>query len=138
MINKILCIASFFIAVITNVTPAQNYIGKHKDEIIRLMSQDLKNFKQNKDVINHTYKYLKYEDRISEQTILFFLSEDDHCTLVRWISDYSNINDLTARLDQKYTTAGKNAWAYAENGKKYMITLKEEEWFFTVTFRLQN
>ncbi|MBN2612260.1 MAG: hypothetical protein JXB00_11935 [Bacteroidales bacterium] len=138
MANRVLCIAFFLVAVIIKSSTAQHYIGRHKDEIVKLMSLEFKNFKQNKDVVNNAYKYLKYEDRISEQTMLFFLSEDDHCTLVRWISDYANINDVTAMLDKKYTAEGKNIWAYDENGKKYTITLKKEEWFFTVTFRLKN
>lgn len=127
----------FLITALASETTAQNYIGKHKDEIICLMSQNHRNFKLNKDVINRTYNYLKYEDNISEQTILFFLSEDEYCSLVRWISDYTNINDMIVMLNSKYTKTGKNTWTYAEKGRNYIIRLEEGEWFFTVNFRLK-
>ncbi len=133
---KTLCTLIFFVVSVSFETNSQNYIGKHKDEIIVLMKNHYKNFKLNKDAINHTYKYLKYEDDIAEQTLLFFLSEDNYCTLVRWISDYSNINDIISMLDSKYTKSGKNTWTYSENGNKYIIKLEEGEWFFTVSFKI--
>jgi hypothetical protein len=117
---------------------AQNYVDVHKDEIIKLMSEKHRNFKLNSDVINRNYNYLKYEDDISEQTILFFLSDDDYCTLVRWMSAYSNINDMHSMLDKEYSKAGKNHWTYVKDGKKYLINLEEGEWFFTVTYKLKS
>ena len=91
--NRVFIICIFLVFAVT-VLSAQNYVDVHKDGIIKLMSEKHRNFKLNKDVINRNYNYLKYEDHISEQTILFFLSDDDYCTLVRWMSAYSNINDM--------------------------------------------
>ncbi|MBN2214239.1 MAG: hypothetical protein JW723_08340 [Bacteroidales bacterium] len=125
------------IAVAIRVS-AQNYVGVHKDDIIRLMSEKHHNFKLNRDVINRRYNYLKYEDGISEQTILFFLSDDEYCTLVRWMSDYSNINDILYMLNKEYKRVGKNRWTYIKNGKNYIISLEEGEWFFTVNFRIKT
>jgi hypothetical protein len=102
------------------------------------MSEKHRNFKLNKSVINTKYNYLKYEDNISEQTILFFLSDNDYCTLVRWMSDYANINDLLFMLNKEYHKTGKNKWTYTSNGKKYVIILAEGEWYFTVNFKNEN
>lgn len=131
-------IFQFLAIAVTGEIPAQNFIGVHKDTIIQLMSEKHRNFKLNKDVINRTYNYLKYEDNISEQTILFFLNKDNYCTLVRWMSDYSNINDMISKLNEEYTNAGKNFWTYTENGKSYVIRLEEGEWYFTVVFKLKS
>jgi hypothetical protein len=136
--RKVFTILFFLIIASIIEVSAQNYIGIHKDEIIRLMSEKHRNFKLNKDVINRTYNYLKYEDDITEQTILFFLSKDNYCTLVRWISDYANINDFIYMLNKEYTKAGKNNWTYTVNGKNYVIRLEEGEWFFTVNYNLKN
>ena len=133
---KRLYILIFFVLGISFGTNSQVYIGKHKNEIIELMNKHHQNFKLNKDVINRTYNYLKYEDNISEQTLLFFLSEDNYCTFVRWMSDYANINDMISMLDSKYIKSGKDTWTYSDNGKKYIIKLEEGEWFFTVSFRI--
>lgn len=133
--NRVFVILIFLIIADTVNVSAQNYVGLHKDDIIRLMSEKHKNFKQNKDVINRKFIYLKYEDDISEQTILYFLSDKGYCTLVRWMSDYANINDMLVMLNKHYTKTGKNIWTYTRNGKEYVINLEEGEWFFSVNFR---
>lgn len=126
---------SLFSLVITSEIIAQNYIGLHKDEVIDSMKVNFKEFKLNKDVVNKTYKYLKFEDQISDQTMLFFLSEDDKCTLVRWMSDYSNINDVIKKLDKNYRKSDKNKWLSTKENKGYDVILEEGEWYFTVTFK---
>jgi hypothetical protein len=136
--RRVFVIFVFLVIAVTIKVTAQNYIGVHKDEIIRLMSEKHRNFKLNKDVINRRYTYLKYEDDISEQTILFFLSDKGYCTLVRWMSDYANISDILFMLDKGYTRTGKNQWTYTKDGKDYLITLEEGEWFFTVSYRLKT
>ena len=135
--NRVFIICIFLVFAVTGLS-AQNYVDVHKDGIIKLMSEKHRNFKLNKDVINRNYNYLKYEDHISEQTILFFLSDNDYCTLVRWMSAYSNINDMLSMLDKKYSKAGKNLWTYVKDGKKYLINLEQGEWFFTVTYKLKR
>ena len=117
---------------------AQNYIGLHKDEIIQLMRENKKNFRLNTSNVNNTYNYLKYEDNISEQTMLFFLTKNDTCKYVRWMSDYSNLNDVLNDLNSEYTKAGKDKWTYVDNGKNYMVTMEEGDWYFTVTIKPEN
>ena len=114
---------------------AQNYIGMHKDEIIETVKASDKSLKLNTSTVNPHYNYLKFEDRINEITVLFFLSEEDKCTLVRKMYDYSNINDVLVQLNSSYKKAGNNAWYYADKGTKYTIVLTEGDWFFTVTIK---
>ena len=117
---------------------AQNYIGMHKDEIIQVMKETQKNCKLNTSTVNTHYNYLKFEDKISEITILYFLSEEDSCTLVRKMCDYSNLNDVLTELNNTYTSIGTNLWEYKDQGNVYSVTLTEEDWFFTVTTRLKE
>ena len=135
--KRVFIISIFLLVAAVIKVSAQNYVDVHKDEIIKLMSQEHRNFKLNKNVINRNYNYLKYEDNISEQTILFFLSDDDYCTMVRWLSSYANIHDLLSMLNKEYNKTDKNQWTYIKNGKKYVIHLEEGEWFFTVNFKLR-
>ena len=111
----------------------QNYIGMPKSRIIEEMQRDHKKFKLNRGTVNPHYNYLKYEDHISEITLLFFLSDDDVCTMVRMICDYSNINDVEKELNENYSRAGKNAWEDKKGDELYTIRLTEEDWYFTVT-----
>jgi hypothetical protein len=116
----------------------QNFIGMYKDDITEEMKKRYPSLKLNTDVINHDYKYLKYEDKINEITMLFFLSKDDKCTLVRKMCDYSNINDELGDLESKYKSTGKNQWVYEDGGNKFLVTLEEGEWYFTITTKLKN
>jgi hypothetical protein len=122
----------------TTNSDAQNFIGMHKTQIMKVMKETQNNCKLNTSTINTHYNYLKYEDKIAEITILYFLSEDDRCTLVRKMCDYSNINDILAELNEKYSATGKNEWEYEENGNTYSVTLSEDDWFFTVTTQLKE
>jgi len=120
--------------LISNNTYSQYFIGKHKTEIIFYMKNNLKGFSLNTSTINSTFKYLKYENFITQETILFFLNNKDTCTSVRWISDYSNINNRIEFLNKNYKKTSDTTWYYVENNKKVNIILKEEEWYFTINF----
>lgn len=129
-------IVLLFLAGLSKVL-SQNFIGLQKDKIISLMKETHPDYKLNKEVINNTYNYLKFENQITEQTMLFFLSPENKCTLLRWISDYSNINEMISYLDENYSKSGQDMWSYVDNNSAYIVTLKEDEWFFTVSFKLK-
>lgn len=116
---------------------AQNFVGLNESSISALLKTTYPQFKQEKNVVNDAYEYLKFVDRITEQTILFFMSDEGECTYVRWISDYSNLNDMLNMLNNEYRKTGNNTWSYADKGSNYIITLEEDEWYFTVSFRKQ-
>lgn len=114
---------------------AQHFIGLNPTEIAALMKSAHPQFKLDRNAVNHDYKYLKYVDKISEQTVLFFLSEKNTCTYVRWMSDYANLNDILGMLNSNYKKSGGNSWTYTHKGESYTVKLVEEEWYFTVTYR---
>jgi hypothetical protein len=129
------------ILLLTGITiniAAQNFIGMHKSNIHEVVKKNYPGLKLNTSVVNHDYKYLKYEDKINEITMLFFLSEDDKCTLVRKMCDYSNINDELHDLNSQYKPAGKDEWTYEDAGKTYLVKLEEGEWYFTITTKLKK
>ncbi|HEX2394952.1 MAG TPA: hypothetical protein VHI78_06365 [Bacteroidales bacterium] len=120
---------------ITGLSFSQNFIGMNPESIATVLKSEYPQFKLDKNAVNHSYKYLKYVDKISEQTILFFLSDDNHCTYIRWMSDYSNLNDMVGMLNRKYKKSGENSWTYADKGGNFSVKLEEEEWYFTVSIR---
>jgi len=136
MKNRIisLCII-ILLAAGSGVAHGQNFIGLNSNEIAGLMKTSNPDFKLDKSTVNHTFKYLKYIDKITEQTALFFMSADDICTYVRWMSDYSNMNDIIEMLNKKYKKSGTNSWSYVDKGENYSGTLVEDEWYFTVSYR---
>jgi len=124
-----------FMSAFSYIAEGQNFIGLHKNEIQGMLKKVNPQFKLDRGVINHTYNYLKFVDKVSEQTILFFLSDRDSCTYVRWMSDYSNLGDMTGMLNHKYRKDGPNKWSYTDKGSDYSVTLVEDEWYFTVSYR---
>jgi hypothetical protein len=111
---------------------SQHLIGKHKDQIVKEIKSLYPGFVIDNSSVNHTYKYLKYIDRISEQTLLVFLSDDDICTSTKLMSDFGNIEQVKTDLDKKYKPAGKDQWTYVIDGVTYLVKLKREEWFFSI------
>jgi len=132
-IKKLLITLTFCVVFMT--INAQNFIDLDKSEIAGVMKLNHPQFKLDKNAVNQTYNYLKYVDKMSEQTILFFLSDKDICTYVRWMSDYSNLNDMISMLNTKYKKSGVNTWLYSDKGDTYTVKLEEEEWYFTISFR---
>jgi hypothetical protein len=128
-------ILSYLILAFTLHAGAQNYIGMQKDEIIKAMHQERPNFKLDKNAVNKAYSYLKFVDKISEQTLLFFLSQKNTCTYVRWMSDYANLNDITTELDKTYKKKDEKTWFYTDKNQEYIVKLEEGDWFFTVSIR---
>jgi hypothetical protein len=132
-----LLIVLLFSSVAFNVG-GQNFIGMDKEDIAIEIKKRYPGLKANTNFINNDYKYLKYEDKINEVTMLFFLSDDNKCTLVRKMCDYSNLNDEISNLNTTYKPSGKDQWSYEDRGKKYLVFLEEGEWYFTITTKLKK
>jgi hypothetical protein len=113
--------------------PAQQYIGLHKNVIKQMMKSENNELYLDESTINKTYKYLKYVDALGQQTLLYFLDEDDKCKLIRYMCDYSLLNEQIERLDQSYTKKDENSWQYKEDGEIYEISLEEKDWYFVIT-----
>jgi len=114
---------------------AQNYIGMQKDDIIKVMQKERPGFKLEKNAVNRSYNMIKFVDKISEQTMLFFLSEKNICTYVRWMSDYSNLTEIIGELDCIYKKKDEKTWYYSDKNQDYVVRLEEGEWFFTIGIR---
>jgi len=130
MIKKVILV----VLVITLVIPAksQHFVGKSKVQVEKEMKTLLPEFVIDNSSVNRTYKYLKYINKITEQTMLIFLSENDICTSTKVVSDYSNLLQVKKDLNNSYKSTGKDTWKYSIDGVKYVVKLKREEWYFTV------
>jgi hypothetical protein len=109
-----------------------------RERIIEEMKTTNRKFSLNRGVVNPHYNYLKYENSVDEITLIFFLGDDDICTLVRMICDYSNINDMLDHLNESYKSVSKGTWEEVKQGSVYTIQLTEDEWFFTITINKKD
>jgi len=116
----------------------QNLVGYNAKEIRQHMKDKQKEFIFQNMIMNNTFKYLKYQNRNETQTLLFFLTSDSICKMIRLISDKSMVQEKINELNSKYSRSGNNLWNETRDGKKYKIELKDEEWSFNVTYSLDN
>ena len=131
----VLSVIIFFIGMNLN---AQNLIGLNEKEIRTYMADNLKNVTFQNFVNNSTFKYLKYSDADETQTMLFFLNDQLVCKAVRLVYDKSLREEKLKELNTLYKKTGDNQWTETKDGKSYLIELKEEEWKFNITIKLNE
>jgi hypothetical protein len=111
------------------------YIGLNKEEIKTRMQHEMDDFNLDNSSINKTYNYLKYVDYLGQQTILYFLDENNMCTASKWICDYSLLNEKRDYLNKEYEETGEDTWVYKDENEIYNIKLERENWFFAIITR---
>jgi hypothetical protein len=113
-------------------TCGQNLIGYKNNEIRKFMKENRKDMNYDK-VRNSLFSYLKYSDNYDRQTILFFLTPDSVCKSIRVICDSTMKAEKIKELDTNYKRVADNSWVDDHNGKKCLITFKEEKWSCSIT-----
>ena len=123
------------ILFLQQASSAQPLIGMKKADILVYMKQNEPDFALDNAVINKKYNYLKYYDRVNEETILCFLTDIDVCHLVRRMSDYSNLDLTLKKLDKQYKKVEKDKWVYTVSNDDFIVEMKREKWYFTLETR---
>ena len=114
---------------------AQPLVGLGKTDIIAYMRQNEPDFALDNAMVNKKFNYLKYYDKINEETILCFLSVNDVCNLVRRMSDYSNLELTVNKLNREYKEIEKDKWLYSLHNEEFIVEMKREKWYFTLETR---
>lgn len=111
---------------------AQQYIGKHKDEVIQIMNSERKDLHIDESSRNTVYNLLKYIDRNNTQTIYYVFDDKDTCRFYKTIYDYVYLRQVERDLNRNYDRASSLSWYFMENNEKYLVTLKKDKWYFSV------
>jgi hypothetical protein len=135
---KIIQISTVIVFLISINLQGQNLIGYSEKDVRQYMTDNQKEMTFQSFINNSTFKYLKYTNSDETITLLFFLNEQSICKSVRFVCDKSLKTEKTKELDSKYTKIGENQWVETKNGKKYLIEMKEEDWSFNVTIKLNE
>jgi len=136
--NNLKAAAVLFLFVLTAKISGQNLVGYHEKNIRQYMKENQKNLIYQSFTNNNTFKYLKYVNREESQTLLFFLTADSVCKTVRLICDKSLRSEKLKELDSTYKKSGENTWSDTKNNRKYLIELKEEDYTFNITIRVNE
>jgi len=113
----------------------QNLVGYSPKNIKNYMKENYPGHSLQTGVVNEAYKYLKYVDDEEVETLIFFLNERDICNAVKIICDNSLKSSKITDLDNRYTRTGISFWREERKGKKYVIELVNDQWFFTINIK---
>jgi hypothetical protein len=116
-------------------TGVQNFIGLKEHNIRAIMSEEKPEMIINDKVRNDTYKYLKYHSKDENETWVIFLDDKGKCDGVRITCDNSLLNDKIKELNENYKSKDKGQWSCRSKGDEITIGLKEDPWFFTITYK---
>lgn len=121
-----------FSFMVTEISVAQTYIGKHKNEVKQLMKDNRKDISLDESSKNTVYNLLKFVDYNDTQTYLFVFNKNDTCEYYKLIYDYSFLHEIQKELDEKYTRSEEGLWYFSDENKKFEVTLKKDDWYFSV------
>jgi hypothetical protein len=135
---KITEVSLIIFSLISINLSGQNLIGYSEPEIRKYMTENKKNMSFQNFINNNTFKYLKYSDNLETETLLFFLTEKLICKSVRRICDKSLKTRIIDEYDRFCKKTGEGQWMEIKNGTKYIIELKDEEYTFYITIKLNE
>ncbi len=124
---------SLVLLIILIPVKAQEFYGMTEKSIRAVMASDFKGLTPDNMVRNDVYRYLKYHSADDNETWLIFLDGRNRCKGVR-ITCSNSIYDAKIReLNQKYGYDKDGEWSYRTERDRIVVTVKRDEWFFTVT-----
>ena len=134
-IKRAITLAVAFAFIQTIHAKVDHFIGLHKNEIKNKMQSEMDAFNLDETSVNKTFNYLKYVDYLAQQTILFFLNENDVCTASKWMCDYVLLDEKVNDLNGKFNKISEDKWQYSHENQTYEVTLEKEDWFFSIITR---
>jgi hypothetical protein len=114
---------------------AQDFIGMNERGVRKIMSEEHPGLSQDEKVRNDTFRYLKYSSGNENETWVIFFDEEGKCSGVRITCDNSFLDGKRKELDTLYKPAEKDSWTHRSGGDEISIRLKDETWFFTITYQ---
>lgn len=128
-------IATLFFFSFQNFPVQIGLNGMSEAEVIEVMRKN-RNFYQETNFKNDSYKYLKFYNRTDEETFLVFLDTNNRVSFTRLLSDYSNYDNWINTLNKLCEGKGEELnWQFHEGTSEFSVQLKKEEWYFTITTR---
>jgi len=114
---------------------AQDFIGMNEKGIRKIMSEDNPGMTIDEKVRNDTFRYLKYSSGNENETWVIFFDDKGKCSGVRITCDNSFLAGKRKELDSLYKQAEQDIWTHRSGGDEISIRLKNETWFFTITYQ---
>ncbi|MDF1559211.1 MAG: hypothetical protein P1P83_03300 [Bacteroidales bacterium] len=113
---------------------SQGFIGLHEQNIMQVMDGEHPGLVLQSDIRNSSVRYLKYLSKDNQETWVIFLDDSGICKGVRITCANSRYDSRIRELNELYQPGDLNRWSYTEKSEKIDVSLKREDYFFTVTW----
>jgi hypothetical protein len=113
---------------------AQDYIGLTEVKIREIMSSENPGMDLDQNYRNDQFRYLKYVSGGGDETWLIFFGENGTCNGVRITCDSIAIAAKIKELSSLYKSVGDNRWDFRSRGDEIRVDLKNETYFYTITY----
>lgn len=114
---------------------AQDFIGLTDVKIREIMSAENPGLDLDQNYRNDDFRYLKYVSGAGNETWLIFIGKNGRCNGVRITCDSVAVAGKIKELGRIYKSAGNNRWNFRSRGDDIRVDLKNETYFFTITYR---
>jgi len=114
---------------------AQDFIGLTEGKIKEFMATENPGMDLDQNYRNDQFRYLKYVSGGGDETWLIFIGENGKCNGVRITCDTVAVAAKIKELGRLYESAGDNRWNFHSRGDEIRVDLKNETYFFTITYR---
>mgnify|MGYP003573302240 CR=1 FL=1 len=131
MLIRILIFIAFFFNSNLNAQD-ESCIGLTKEEVKKVMKEQYRSFAPDNTVTKQHFNYLKYANNSETMTWIIYFSDDDICTSTKKVCDYIEYDYVLKELNEKYTLVKEGTWEYQSGKKRFVITIEEKDWYFSV------
>lgn len=111
---------------------SQNIIGKNRDALAATIREDHKDFRMRIPPNVKGLSFYKFEHTSGDITLIAFFGEDGLCSNYQLVYDSEMLDEILETLNKTCQKRGEKEWICTEHRKKLLVTLIEDEWFFTI------
>jgi hypothetical protein len=107
-------------------------IGRQKDEVRAIISENYKEFKRDNSVTRQQFNYLKFVNSDRTRTWILYFTDEDVCKTSKLVCDYSEFDEVMEKLSASHRKTGNSEWEYKSRQDTIQVSLSKQEWYFTV------
>lgn len=130
--KRILLVTALFFCMVS--LKSQGFIGLHERDILQIMDWEHPGLVLQSDIRNSSVRYLKYLSKDNQETWVIFLDANGICKGVRITCANNRYDSRIRELNELYQPGEPNIWSYTEKSEKIDVSLKRDDYFFTVTW----
>ncbi len=113
-------------------------IGMTKEDIKELVKREHRDFAVDNSIVKQQFNYLKYVNGRQTVTWIIYFSDDDICTSTKKVCDYIEYDFVLDALNDHCKKQGNLTWECNSEGQDYIVSLVEQDWYFTLQQRLKE